>query len=180
MTFAHDTRDALVSTAALVNTGVEPATLQTLEDLEEFVGQFGYTGARAHDERELAGVIRLLRELHRLWELDAEGVVGLVNDLLARHQALPQVVRHEGWWDWHLHAISSEAPLADRIAVESAMAMVDVVRSGELDRLRVCEAEDCDGVIVDLSKNRSRRYCDRGCGNRMAVQAYRSRKTYRG
>ena len=47
MTFAHDTRDALVSTAALVNTGVEPATLQTLEDLEEFVGQFGYTPGEA-------------------------------------------------------------------------------------------------------------------------------------
>ena len=75
-----------------------------------------------------------------------------------------------------VHATDPDAPLADRMAAEAAMAMVDVVRSGELDRLRICEAEDCDGVIVDLSKNRSRRYCDRGCGNRMAVQAYRERK----
>ena len=40
------------------------------------------------------------------------------------------------------------------------MAFVDVIRTGELDRLRVCAADDCDDVLVDLSKNRSRRFCD--------------------
>lgn len=176
MTFAHDTKDALISMVALVNTAVEPATLTTVEELDEFVSSFGYTGDRTHDEPELRGVIRLRKRLRGLWDLDEEGIVAEVNELLRKYQALPQLVRHEGWWDWHLHAIPQDAPLADRMAVESAMAMTDVIRSGELDRLRVCEADDCAGVIVDLSKNRSRRYCDRGCGNRMAVQAYRERQ----
>ncbi|WP_409484431.1 CGNR zinc finger domain-containing protein [Arsenicicoccus dermatophilus] len=176
MTFAHDTREGLLSTAALVNTGVAPATLSTTEDLDAFVERFGYTGRRTHDQAELKKVVALRTELHRLWELDEEGTVELVNSLLSRYQAQPRLVRHEGWWDWHLHATSQDAPLADRMAVEAAMSMVDVIRSGELDRLRICEAEDCDGVIVDLSKNRSRRYCERGCGNRMAVQAYRERR----
>jgi predicted RNA-binding Zn ribbon-like protein len=52
---------------------------------------------------------------------------------------------------------------------------VDVVRQGELDRLRVCEADDCEDVHVDLSKNRSRRYCSNACGNRMNVAAFRAR-----
>ena len=56
------------------------------------------------------------------------------------------------------------------------MAMVDVIRGGELDRLRICDADDCDDVLVDLSKNRSRRFCDAGCGNRANVAAYRARK----
>jgi predicted RNA-binding Zn ribbon-like protein len=30
--------------------------------------------------------------------------------------------------------------------------------------------------VVDLSKNRSKRYCDSGCGNRANVAAYRQRK----
>jgi predicted RNA-binding Zn ribbon-like protein len=51
-----------------------------------------------------------------------------------------------------------------------------VVRSGELRRLRICEYRDCSSVVVDLSKNRSRRFCDAGCGNRAAVSAYRARK----
>ena len=46
----------------------------------------------------------------------------------------------------------------------------------ELDRLRVCAADDCDDVLVDLSKNRSRRFCEAGCGNRANVAAYRARQ----
>ena len=57
------------------------------------------------------------------------------------------------------------------------MAMVDVVRSDELSRLRICDYHDCDNVVVDLSKNRSKRFCEDGCGNRSAVAAYRARKS---
>jgi hypothetical protein len=36
---------------------------------------------------------------------------------------------------------------------------------------------DCDQVLVDLSRNRSERYCDaRTCGNRVHVAAYRARR----
>ncbi|MDT4918514.1 MAG: hypothetical protein QOH89_3214, partial [Pseudonocardiales bacterium] len=51
----------------------------------------------------------------------------------------------------------------------------DVIRGDELDRLRVCAASDCEDVLIDLSKNRSRRFCDSGCGNRANVAAYRAR-----
>ena len=37
-------------------------------------------------------------------------------------------------------------------------------------------SHDAADLFVDLSKNRSRRYCDRGCGNRANVAAYRARK----
>ena len=56
------------------------------------------------------------------------------------------------------------------------MALVDVIRADELSRLWVCAADDCEDVVVDLSKNRSKRYCDGGCGNRANVAAYRARK----
>jgi predicted RNA-binding Zn ribbon-like protein len=59
------------------------------------------------------------------------------------------------------------------------MAFADVIRSGQLDRLRACAASDCGDVLVDLSKNRSRRFCDSGCGNRMNVAAYRARQAER-
>jgi len=52
-----------------------------------------------------------------------------------------------------------------------------MIRSGELDRLRICAAADCDAVLVDLTRNRSRIYCDTGnCGNRQHVAAYRARQ----
>jgi predicted RNA-binding Zn ribbon-like protein len=65
------------------------------------------------------------------------------------------------------------------MAVEAAMAMVDVVRQGELDRLQVCGAGDCSDVLVDLSKNRSRRYCGTSCANRVNVAAFRARRAGR-
>jgi predicted RNA-binding Zn ribbon-like protein len=57
------------------------------------------------------------------------------------------------------------------------MALAQVVAVDEIDRLRVCEAPDCQAVLLDLSRNRSKRYCDaRTCGNRLNVAAYRERK----
>jgi predicted RNA-binding Zn ribbon-like protein len=98
-----------------------------------------------------------------------------VNALLARHRATPRVVRHDDL-GWHVHAVSDDAPLPTRIGVETAMAMVDVVRAGELSRLSVCADEDCDGVVLDLSRNRSKMFCSTACSNRAAVAAYRRRQ----
>ena len=70
-----------------------------------------------------------------------------------------------------------DAPIPVRVRVECAMALVDLVRSGNVDRLKTCAADDCDRVLVDLSKNRSRRFCTEGnCGNRTHVAAYRERR----
>ena len=64
-----------------------------------------------------------------------EAVV-LVNTLLRDASALPQLVKHDGW-EYHIHATSPDAPLADRMAVDAAMAFADVIRAGELARLRL-------------------------------------------
>ena len=45
-----------------------------------------------------------------------------------------------------------------------------------MSRLDTCAADDCDDVVLDLSRNRSRRYCSTTCGNREAVAAYRARQ----
>jgi predicted RNA-binding Zn ribbon-like protein len=113
--------------------------------------------------------------LRKVWTADKDDAVVAVNRLLAEAHAQPQLVKHDDW-DYHLHATTPEAPLATRMAVEAAMALVDVIRSDEMARLRECEGTDCKDVLIDLSKNRSRRYCDGGCGNRANVAAYRARK----
>ena len=174
MLFAHDTEVALAAAASLVNTA-ENGTLETLADLDAFVAQWGWTGSRHRTAAELAAVQALRPRLRAVWHADKDGAVRIVNELLREGRALPQLKKHDEW-DYHLHATSPDAPLADRMAVEAAMAFVDVIRTGELDRLRVCAADDCQDVVVDLSKNRSRRFCDSGCGNRANVAAYRARK----
>ena len=175
MLFAHDTEVALAAAAALVNTGRGDADLlPDIAALDEFVQAWSWTGKRAHDQAELGAVLRLRSRLEQLWELNEDAAAGLVNALLREANALPQLVKHD-IWDYHLHATPSDAPLADRMAVEAAMAFTDVIRTGQLDRLRLCAADDCRGVHVDLSKNRSRRFCGTSCSNRTNVAAYRIR-----
>lgn len=174
MEFTHDTDRSLGTMSALVNTAVD-AGLSTQVELDRFVTEHEVTGSRTHAEEELAQVIEARDQLARFWDLDEDGAVALVNEILLTADALPQLVKHDTW-DWHLHATPSEAPLGSRLAVEGAMAMIDVIRAKELGRLRHCAADDCTGVLVDLSRNRSRRYCDLGCGNRANVAAYRARQ----
>jgi len=174
--FAHDTEVALLAAADLVNTArQDPDELSTVADLDAFIAKWGYTGSRKRDRAELDSVRALRPVLARMWELDEDAAVKLVNGVLAESRALPYLVKHDEW-DYHLHATRSDAPLVDRLAVEAAMAFVDVLRMKELGRLRVCAADDCQDVHVDLSKNRSRRFCSTSCSNRTNVSAYRARK----
>jgi predicted RNA-binding Zn ribbon-like protein len=175
--FAHDTEVALAAAAALVNTAPADGTdlLTEVTDLDAFVQEWGWTGERRSDRTELDQVRALRPRLRRLWEAEVDDVAVLVNAMLREAGALPQLVTHDGW-GYHLHATTPQAPLADRMLVEAAMALVDVVRQEELDRLRVCEADRCHDVLVDLSKNRSRRYCSTACANRMNVAAFRARR----
>jgi predicted RNA-binding Zn ribbon-like protein len=179
VTFAHDTESALVGAAALVNTdpgtGDGEDTLVTQDDLARFVAEQGWFGSVAYDEAELAGVRALRPRLRELWHLDEAAFVARVNEILADAHALPQLVDHDDL-GWHIHAVPQEAPLPTRMAVEAAMGFLDVVRTGELDRLKTCAAEDCEDVVVDLSRNRSKRFCEGGCGNRENVRAYRDRQ----
>ncbi len=176
MVFAHDTETALAAAAALVNTSRDVEDqLTTVDQLDELVRTWQWSGPRARDQAELAAVRELRPILARCWSADKDTVVEIVNQVLRERRALPQLVKHDQW-DYHVHATDPEAPLADRMAVEAAMAMADVIRLDELGRLRICGGEDCDDVYVDLSKNRSRRFCGPTCGNRANVAAYRARR----
>jgi CGNR zinc finger/Putative stress-induced transcription regulator len=172
--FAHDTEVALAAAAELVNTETEGG-LDTVSELDAFLDRWGFTGSRQHNQTELAQVQALRPRLRQVWYEDTDGAVALVNQLLREGSALPYLTKHDEW-DYHVHATSPDQPLADRMMVEAAMAFVDVIRTDELARLSVCAADDCECVLVDLSKNRSRRFCERGCGNRANVAAYRARK----
>ena len=134
-----------------------------------------WTGRRPRTEAELDAVRRLRPRLRAIWSLPEDDLVEAVNTLLAEGRALPRLVRH-GAFGWHVHATSDDAPLADRIAVEVGMALVDVIRGDETDRLKVCAGDDCEDLLIDLSKNRSRKFCDGTCGTRANVAAYRARK----
>lgn len=178
MVLGHDTARDLVGAAQLVNTTVRgEETLTDVGALDVFLDKAGFIGRRDGTEAELRQVRALRPRVRTAWEApDAATVVELANRLLLEAHARPWLIDHDGW-GWHLHVTEMDAPLVDRLAAEAAMAFADLIRAGELDRLRLCAADDCDAVLVDLTRNRSRIYCDTGnCGNRQHVAAYRARR----
>ena len=175
MVFTYDTGDALLAAVALVNSDDDPDTMTTLEDVNAFYDEHGYTGARPRTHADMEAVRAVREPLRQLLTAERDAAVPLVNAILAEHRALPQLLRHDAL-DWHLHAVDLDAPFATRVAVETALAMVDVIRTNEMSRLGICALDDCEGVVLDLSRNRSRRFCSTACGNRAAVAAYRARQ----
>lgn len=176
MIFTHDTEVALAAATALVNTGRgDTDELPDPAALDRFAHAWQWSGARTRDQAELDAVRRLRPRLEKLWLIGEDEAADLVNTLLRESNALPQLVKHDAW-DYHVHATPSGAPFADRMSVEAAMAFADVIRAKELDRLHLCAAGDCTKVHIDLSRNRSRRFCSTACANRTNVAAYRTRQ----
>lgn len=175
MLFAYDTETNLAAAVVLANSAQDPDTLTSVAELDAFYAEYGYTGRHDRTRAELDQVRALRPRLRALLTADRDQAAELVNEILAENSALPRLVRHDEL-DWHIHAVSDEATLAARISVETAMAMLDIIRLDELSRLSVCADPDCDGVVLDLSRNRSRRFCSVACTNRAAAAAYRERK----
>lgn len=179
MLFAYDVELSLGAAAQLINSEPRPTNdfaegLPDTAALSEFATRWKYSDPLALDAAELEAVRKIRPRLRQFWELDEDGIVDFTNDVLRQGRALPQLRKHDEF-DWHLHAEPPGAGLASRICVETAMAFVDVIRAAELGRRRVCADPTCENVFFDLSKNRSRRFCDAGCGNRANVAAYRAR-----
>lgn len=181
MLFAYDTDLTLAHAAAVANTGPalgneDREELPDLSALQAWFDRWEWTGRRPATTAELDAVRALRPRLRRLWSLRDDALVAEANVLLEEGGALPRLVRH-GSFGWHVHATSDDEPLAHRIGVEVGMALVDVIRGDEVDRLKVCAGEDCEDLLVDLSKNRSRKFCDGTCGTRANVAAYRARRS---
>ena len=180
MDLGHDTVHAVATVVDLVNTRPGPTTVEGLADVDDLAAfverrEISAVGELTADDVE--DVRRLRARLYEVFQAaDANGAVHLVNSLVADARTTPRLTNHDGW-PLHMHYFTPGARLAQRLAADCGMALAFVLASGEWARLATCTAPDCDRVLVDLSRNRSRRYCDsRTCGNRLHVAAYRARQ----
>ena len=184
MIFTHDTEVSLIEAAALVNTvdsdGVDE--LAEPSGLQAYLARNPYTGVILGTD---AGAGRGARRALPSCAACGRSPTGTLRCRSSTRSwptadARPFLTRHDEW-DWHLHVTPPDAPLAQRMAAEAAMAFLELVRADDWARLQDLRApSDCNDVLVDLSKNRSKRYCaDGNCGNRAAVAAYRARKRAR-
>jgi hypothetical protein len=177
--FTPDTETNLAFFVDLANTHPTASRsgldeISSPDELTWLVDRHGYTGRFDRDDDELADVLVVRDELRRMWSLPADEQVAAINAWFRDVGALPHLVRHDRF-DWHFHATSPDAPLADRMRAEGALALAEIVRYGQQDRMKVCAADDCTGILVDQSRNGSKRFCSVRCGNRVNQQGFRER-----
>ncbi|MEU3254977.1 CGNR zinc finger domain-containing protein [Streptomyces sp. NPDC006997] len=181
MLITHDTRCALDTVVDLVNTSPEddatPDALSDVVALEEFVRTHEVSDVGVLSELDLSDVREIRGRFAGIFAApDSRTAAKMINELVAAAGTTPRLTDHDGY-DWHVHYFAPGASVADHLAADCGMALAFFVVAGERERLRRCEAPDCRRAFVDLSRNRSRRYCDsRTCGNRLHVAAYRARR----
>ncbi|HSI94087.1 MAG TPA: CGNR zinc finger domain-containing protein [Jiangellaceae bacterium] len=180
MTFAHDVEHSLATVVDLVNTDPVTGGQELLPDvaaLETFVKQYEISGVGELNDKDLKAIHAARRQLHEVFLAEGtEHAAELLNSILSSFTVRPRLTNHDGY-DWHIHYFAPDARLGEHLIVDGGMALAFVLTAGEQERLQVCAAPDCRRVLVDLSRNRSKRYCDsRTCGNRLHVAAYRERQ----
>lgn len=159
--------------AALLN-----VDLVEVDDLVAYLHDRPGLRQRAVD-RDCMLLRRLQRELRPVFDAgardDLDGVVTGLNGLLSRHPITPQISDHDPD-DLHLHVATGSGSVAEQVVGESLLGLATLVCDLGADRLGVCEAARCDRAFVDVSPNRSRRYCSERCASRANVAAYRARR----
>ena len=58
-----------------------------------------------------------------------------------------------------------------------ALSAGDLLTSADRERVKECAADNCSWLFLDMSRNRSRRWCDMAvCGNRAKARRFRARE----
>ena len=178
MNFTHYSEDAAQLGADLVNTKGSVSGkefLGTPEALRDFLVAHEMDAPPRITDSDIEDVKRWRERLKEAWEApDERSKAEILNAILSDVKALPQLTDHDG--SWHMHYVSSEAPVGHRIAAAAAMGLANVLGEFGIQRFGICAADECLDVFVDTSRNKSRRYCDDTCSTRMNVAAYRKRK----
>lgn len=188
--FTAEIHRALTAAADLINTAeglrsakATPDSLQTVEGLKEYLEQrdsaLGWPVSTA-DSKQLTKVRRLRDRLHTVWAtapVSTESDLAIINKLLKGVGTQLILTQDHGEGQFGSRAIPASRQINDVITATVAAALTYLVTQEETGRLRICRGDDCAAAIVDLTRNRSKLFCDFGnCANRAHVRAYRARQ----
>jgi predicted RNA-binding Zn ribbon-like protein len=95
--------------------------------------------------------------------------------LLRRTGARPQLdTRGPEGWNLHFHGPDDTFGVGWSAGIAAGLAMA--LGTPDAGRLGVCEAQRCDRVHLDVSRNGGRRFCSTRCQNRTKSAAHRARQ----
>ena len=152
-------------------TGVDEIT--TRAELARYLVREGLlaSGARA-TEADLALAHRLRTGLRRALECNHDGDTRPVPELASALAELPVALD----WSEDGPALRSTAGGVRGALAQVGLAVQEAANVGIWWRLKICSYDECEWAYYDHSKNRSRSWCEYGCGNLVKTRAYRARR----
>ena len=173
---AADVPAAVAVVRDFVNTDDHELGTDELENVEGFsrwLKQAGLVeGADRATAEELDLGRRLRAGLRRALELNHDGESGSLPALGEALAELPVTLT----WDGSAPVLTTDAQGAWVGWPGSRCPRTTAVASGDWSRLKICAFDECEWAYYDHSKNRSRAYCEYGCGNKLKTRAYRARQ----
>ncbi|KAB2860896.1 MAG: CGNR zinc finger domain-containing protein [Anaerolineae bacterium] len=158
----------------------EPEFLRTPADLQKFLEQRHIEMSEPLTEMEFLKIRRLrdrLRDIFlRLETSEPSEIVGAINGLLGATPVNLQASISEGELIEIKYEIPTNVVLVERLAVEVGLGLTLALQQYGPERLKVCAAAPCQEVFIDVSKNKSRRFCGERCANRYNVAHFRERQ----
>lgn len=157
-----------------------PERLASLADAHRFLLEHGFPAEPRLSDADLAAIRRLSAALREVVEADHDKTASeRLNELLEGARVSANLVADAGGgWRIGLAAGAGLDPVS-WLAAEAALGLALALQCHGRERLRTCVAEPCREVFIDLSRNRSRRYCSDRCANRHNVAAFRERQRAR-
>ncbi len=184
MHYSHDAGDdpGFAMAISLANTWdiwfPDPERLNSTQALEEFLHDHGWESPPLIEEQELTGVRQLRSELRRIFASEsASEAATLLRDLLAGLVVAPRLIVDEPSVGEVAVGFGPrpDADLLERVRVVVGLGLAEALERWGVARFRICDADRCEDVFVDTSKNGRRRYCGVKCQNRVNVAALRER-----
>lgn len=108
-------------------------------------------------------------------ETDPGRRAALLNAEMEAASASPRLTDHDGE-GWHLHYRDGDGSLPRVLQGVLAVGTALHLTTRGMDRLARCAADPCTAVVVDLTRQGTRRYCSPRCGSRDAVRRHRERR----
>jgi predicted RNA-binding Zn ribbon-like protein len=153
-----------------------PEHLATPADLAEFLAEHGISWPRRPGAADLAAVREVRAEVRRLFTASTQSeVVQQLNALLRDARVNMRVARERGGAgiQW---SVDESMPLAQALRAAAAVSAAHLVKDFGFERLRVCGADPCADVFLDVSKRGEQRFCGPRCATRVRVAAHRARQ----
>ena len=126
------------------------------------------------------GAIELREVIYSIFCSAIEGMPPNEKDMTAFNKNLSRTMMHsqiyktQNGFDWDITANKAKLDWILNPVIRSA---ADLLVSKELDRLKKCADPICGWLFLDISRNRSRRWCDmRDCGNRAKANRFYKKK----